>query len=292
MDDGCSVLVAELQRSIRDGTQPKTDYLRAATLYLCPSYVVPSAAPMSGAEGVPLASSPLPVASPAVESSPAGGGPTGPPANDTGPPGNSSSPVPAPAPEHPSPHDGIVSSLLRSAVAAAVATAVYHCADFCVYLGIAARAIWWIFAGTAAFAVISFLWAIWSCFLPVWCLFWKSFRYLTGRAPPPDPLATGEAACEIIWHGPGVNLPWTGDYEAKVVKARGEQRLPYDLLIAHFHNGNRDQVARLRHDALVGRSNRHGYIVNYLEIVSCSSKEFRDTLLGAPLLVHLCASDP
>ncbi len=204
--------------------------------------------------------------------------------NATEPFGDPPSPPPAPASEPSSSPEGIVSGLLKSLAAAAVASAIDYCADFCVYLGVAARAVWWFLVGIAALVAASFCWAAWSClFRPVCRLSWRSLQYLTGGAPPPNPLATGEAACDIIWHGPGANLPWTGDYVAKVVKARGEQRLPYDLLIAHFHNGNRDQVARLRHDALVGRSNRHGYIVNYLEIVSCSSKEFRDTLLSAPL---------
>ncbi len=110
---------------------------------------------------------------------------------------------------------------------------------------------------------------MWCCFLrPVARLTWRSFWYLTGRASPPNPLATGEAASDIVWHGPRASEPWSIDYLGKGVKAQGDQRLPHDLLIAHFVADKRDQVARLRHDAFAGRSNRHGYLVKYAEILS------------------------
>ena len=96
------------------------------------------------------------------------------------------------------------------------------------------------------------------------------------ESPPPN------------WCGPGSARPWSAQYVQKEVRGRGDdRRLPLDLLVCC--DGN---YARVRHGPLKGRTNRHGYLCTFEELLGCSSRALRRRLEAEPQRVHLCSSSP
>ncbi|CAE8721383.1 unnamed protein product [Polarella glacialis] len=219
----CVIIASELQGSLRDGTHTLSDYLQRLLSDRCLQASPSSATPSSWAGVGDTALSPTPPA-PAPDPEPPPSGDAGP--NRTGRPEKLAGEKVTTDPADPL-GGSVFGSGLFSGLLRSFATAV-------VALALELCADVCVHLGLAARA-----------------------------ASPPNPLATGGAASDIVWHGPRAALPWSADYMRLDVKARGGQRLPRDLLIAHFVSENRDQVARLRHDTL---------------------KDDRK--------VHLCASDP
>ena len=228
-DGGCSIIEAELQGSLQDGTHLLSEFLQRVLVQRCSPSSVLSAAPPSGVERPPHVIFRPPAPPPGPGPGPVPGGTT----NHTSAPGPA--PTSSSTGEPPAPGESLLSGLLRGLAAAVVAFALEMCADFCVHLGLAARAIWWMIVGVALLVAASFGWTLWCCFLrPIARLTWRSVRYLTGLAPPPNLLATGEAASDVVWHGPGTAIPWGREYLSKAVKARGTRGYPmiFSLLTA------------------------------------------------------------
>ena len=80
---------------------------------------------------------------------------------------------------------------------------------------------------------------------------------------------------------------WTAQYVQQQVRARSENREPLDLLVS-----DGAAVARLRHGALRGRTNRHGYLAVCTEVHSSSHRYWRNQLEVASCRVHLCSASP
>ncbi|CAE8694244.1 unnamed protein product [Polarella glacialis] len=246
----CAIIASELQGSMRDGTPLLSEYLRKLLRDRCRPTSAPSVSPLSGTKvRAPAAPPRTDVRAPAAPIRPQIPQPSPEtlPSGNVGSNGSEWPKKPAEAKEGPEPTafpggsvfgSGLVAGLLRSLAAATIAFALEMCADFCVHLRVAARAVWWMLVAITALVAASFGRALWCCFLkPIARLTWRSLRYLTGKASPPKPLATGKAANDILWHGPRAQEPWSTDYMRLGVKARGDQRLPHDLLIAHLLPG-------------------------------------------------------
>ena len=71
------------------------------------------------------------------------------------------------------------------------------------------------------------------------------------------------------------------------VRGRGDNRDPHDLLIT-----DGTAIARMRHGALRGRSNRHGFRCQMGSIHSASHRYFRNQVEAHQMELHLCSSDP
>jgi hypothetical protein len=71
------------------------------------------------------------------------------------------------------------------------------------------------------------------------------------------------------------------------VRGRGLNQRPLDLLVA-----DGVAVARLRHDTIRGRTNRHGFVCACNEVRASSHRYFRHHLETANCTIHLCSQDP
>ena len=164
------------------------------------------------------------------------------------------------------------------------------CGPLCQRLGLAAWAASYLTVSVVTVILIYGVYLLWTLFIrPGMGLLWRTALYLLGRSawreilpggngdpPPPD------------WCGPGAARPWSAQYVQKEVRGRGEdRRLPLDLMICC--DGS---YARLRHGPLKGRTNRHGFVCAFDELVGWSSFALRRRLEAGPQQVHLCAAHP
>lgn len=88
-------------------------------------------------------------------------------------------------------------------------------------------------------------------------------------------------------YGPKGSLDWSSEYVQQEVRGRGDNRDPHDLLIT-----DGTAIARMRHGALRGRSNRHGFRCQMGSIHSASHRYFRNQVEAHQMELHLCSSDP
>ena len=116
----------------------------------------------------------------------------------------------------------------------------------------------------------SFVWVI----KPILVVVYALTRYVLGHGSWEAVLrGSGELPYEVKWTGPRGQLPWAVNYVQDQVRGRGEQQLPYDLLIT-----DGVAVARLRHGAVRGRTNRHGFLCR------CDSVHGSRVAIGGVLL--------
>jgi hypothetical protein len=121
-------------------------------------------------------------------------------------------------------------------------------------------------------------WVIVWVILPLSGIAVTTFQYLRGDASwAAVREARGAGHALIAWVGPKGQEPWTSEYVKTFVRGRGEQRLPLDLLISDDIS-----MARLRHGAIRGRADRHGFKMNsqgsQALIHDCTHRCFRHRL--------------
>jgi hypothetical protein len=101
--------------------------------------------------------------------------------------------------------------------------------------------------------------------------------------------AQGSATTHGACVGPKGQEPWSVEYVKNRVRGRSEQRQPLDLLVT-----DGSYVARLRHGALRGRTDRHGFNQDSDEsnvcVHDCTHRYFHHKV--EDLRAHLCASFP
>ena len=160
------------------------------------------------------------------------------------------------------------------------------CGTPCWRIGAAARAAG--YAAVSGLTVLTFygLFLVWTCVVyPTLRVGWLASRYLLGRATWEGLTEADSTSPTPQWCGPDAPRGWTAKYVQKEVRGRGaDRRLPHDLLVCID-----GAYARLRHGPLTGRTNRHGYLCSFDEVVGCSSRTLRRRLEADPLQVHLCS---
>ncbi|CAE7258866.1 unnamed protein product [Symbiodinium microadriaticum] len=130
----------------------------------------------------------------------------------------------------------------------------------------------------------SFVWVI----RPILVVVYALTRYVLGHGSWEAVLrGSGELPYEVKWTGPRGQQPWAVNYVQDQVRGRGEQQLPYDLLVT-----DGVAVARLRHGAVRGRTNRHGFLCRCDSVHGSSHRYWRRAIERAQCVVHLCASHP
>ncbi|CAE7766394.1 rnf213a [Symbiodinium sp. CCMP2592] len=113
-------------------------------------------------------------------------------------------------------------------------------------------------------------------------------QYVAGRGTWEAVLrGHGENPYHVRWTGPQGEHPWSVTYVQDQVRGRGEQQLPYDLLVT-----DGVAVARLRHGAVRGRTNRHGFLCRCDSVHGASHRYWRRCLERAQCVVHLCSVEP
>ncbi len=110
---------------------------------------------------------------------------------------------------------------------------------------------------------------------------------LTGQTATPQDEDAGTVP-PLRWHG--YNQPSLANqgYVTQYVKGRGSNRASLDLLVTC---PGTLAVARLRHDTLKGRVKRHGFLVEFTDVLGASTNSWRREL-EQQRNVHLCFSSP
>ena len=123
---------------------------------------------------------------------------------------------------------------------------------------------------------------------PAWVHSRALWRYSQGSGTWSDVTRLqGKRPYIPMWKGPGTSNPWTAQYVQREVRGRGPNQRPLDLLVA-----DGVAVARLRHDTIRGRTNRHGFVCTCNEVRASSHRYFRHHLETANCTIHLCSQDP
>ena len=164
------------------------------------------------------------------------------------------------------------------------------CGPFCQKAGSAVLAAGHLAIAAATIAAVYGLILVWTCLvMPILRIFWTAVLYLLGRGTWRDvSRAEGRVTEPPNWCGPASPRAWSSQYVQQEVRARDmDQRQPYDLLI-RCEGG----YARLSHGPVKGRTNRHGFVCAFDEVIGCTSRSLRRKLEEEPRQVHLCASEP
>ena len=164
-----------------------------------------------------------------------------------------------------------------------------YCGTLCASLGFAARWMYWLAVAVVGVFLLQLgVWTVTWVLFPVLRHFLALWRYLRGQGTWHDVVSLhGVGSFRPEWVGPNVGTPWTAQYVQQQVRARSENREPLDLLVS-----DGAAVARLRHGALRGRTNRHGYLAVCTEVHSSSHRYWRNQLEVASCRVHLCSASP
>ena len=161
------------------------------------------------------------------------------------------------------------------------------CGWICTSIGFASRWGPWLFRAfyiTFWLQSALFLWK-WLVLPCVLCLT-TVWEYLMGITKWADTAPGAQSRFRVGWVGPHVSTPWSNEH-VQSVKARGEKRAPHDLLVT-----DGAAVARIVHPAISQRANRHGLMVDYESVHSCSLRYYRGTLLNGTKTLHLCSAQP
>ncbi|CAE7828818.1 unnamed protein product, partial [Symbiodinium necroappetens] len=130
------------------------------------------------------------------------------------------------------------------------------CGTLCASIGLAARWTYWlatatIILGTLQLTYWSFVWVI----RPILIVAYALTRYVLGHGSWEAVLrGSGELPYEVKWVGPRGQQPWAVNYVQDQVRGRGEQQLPYDLLVtdgvavARVSRPGREEEQTPRHD--------------------------------------------
>ena len=163
------------------------------------------------------------------------------------------------------------------------------CGTLCASIGLAARWTYWLATFTVILGMVQLTyWTYAWVVRPMMVLAAALCQYVLGRGSWRAVLrGNGEAPFEVRWAGPQGQRPWSVQYVQDSVRGRGEQQLPYDLLVS-----DGVAVARLRHGAIRGRTNRHGFLCQCDTVHSASHRYWRHALERARCAVHLCSADP
>ena len=168
-------------------------------------------------------------------------------------------------------------------------TGFVYCGALCASVGYAAKWAYWLaVAVVGVFCLQLAVWTISWVVIPVFRHAYAFYRYLTGQGPCHEVVRLhGFSSFRPKWKGPATGTPWTAQYVQQEVRGRSENREPLDLLVS-----DGVAVARLRHGALRGRTDRHGYLARCNSIHSSSHRYWRNQIEVAECAVHLCSADP
>ena len=168
-------------------------------------------------------------------------------------------------------------------------TGFVYCGALCASVGYAAKWAYWLaVAVVGVFCLQLAVWTISWVVIPVFRHAYAFYRYLTGQGPWHEVVRLhGFSSFRPKWKGPATDTPWTAQYVQQEVRGRSENREPLDLLVS-----DGVAVARLRHGALRGRTDRHGYLARCNSVHSSSHRYWRNQIEVAECSVHLCSADP
>ena len=165
----------------------------------------------------------------------------------------------------------------------------HYCGTLCASIGLAAKWSYWLLTGVVIVFLLQLLvWTYTWVVHPAWVHSRALWRYCQGTGTWSDVTRLqGQRPYIPMWKGPGTSTPWTAQYVQREVRGRGLNQRPLDLLVA-----DGVAVARLRHDTIRGRTNRHGFVCVCNEVRASSHRYFRHHLEAANCAIHLCSQDP
>ncbi|CAE7545999.1 unnamed protein product [Symbiodinium sp. CCMP2592] len=163
------------------------------------------------------------------------------------------------------------------------------CGTLCASIGLAARWTYWLATTTILLGMLQLTcWTYAWVVRPIIVVIGALLQYVAGRGTWEAVLrGHGENPYHVRWTGPQGEHPWSVTYVQDQVRGRGEQQLPYDLLVT-----DGVAVARLRHGAVRGRTNRHGFLCRCDSVHGASHRYWRRCLERAQCVVHLCSVEP